>query len=369
MSKSDPFAPINGDSSRPAKRKARAIVLPVPADAPGPPSEHFKLGKPSARWIYTDAAGGVLGYVLRFDGADEKQFRPLTCWRVSVGVKPEWRWESWPEKRPLYGLQSLAERPSASVIVCEGEKATDAAARLLPDFIAVTSPNGSKSADKADWSPLRERDVTVWPDADAAGLEYAQTVARCATAVGAKSVAIISPPTGIPVGFDAADALAAHWTPDRAAKLIAAATPFQSKGSRNAEAKVEQRHQSEAGRRRRTPQRDTLIGLTDACELWHDADRIAYATFGVNSHREHWPIRSREFRMWLSGQFYDATGGAVGGQSLEDGIRILEARAVNHGPQYEPYIRIGRSAEILYLDLCDARWRAVEITGEGWSVV
>jgi putative DNA primase/helicase len=73
--------------------------------------------------------------------------------------------------------------------------------------------------------------------------------------------------------------------------------------------------------------------------------------------------------MWLSGQFYDATGGAVGGQSLEDGIRILEARAVNHGPQYQPYIRIGRPDEALYLDLCDAHWRAVEITPQGWSVI
>jgi hypothetical protein len=197
----------------------------------------------------------------------------------------------------------------------------------------------------------------------------ARTVAKRATDAGAKSVAIISPPAGVPVGFDAADALAARWTPDRAAELVAAATRFQSKGGRNAETKAEQRHRAEAGQRRRTPQRDTLIGLTESCELWHDADRIAYATFGVNSHREHWPIRSREFRMWLSGQFYDATGGAVGGQSLEDGIRILEARAVNHGPQYEPFIRVGRGGESLYLDLCDARWRAVEITGDGWSVV
>ena len=45
-------------------------VVPVPADAPPPPAEHFKLGKPSATWTYTDATGAVLGYVLRFDGAE-----------------------------------------------------------------------------------------------------------------------------------------------------------------------------------------------------------------------------------------------------------------------------------------------------------
>ena len=71
------------------------------------------------------------------------------------------------------------------MVICEGEKAADAATRLLPGFVAVTSPNGSKSAGKADWSPLRGRAVTVWPDADAAGLEYARQVAKLATAAGA----------------------------------------------------------------------------------------------------------------------------------------------------------------------------------------
>ena len=112
-----------------------------------------------------------------------------------------------------------------------------------------------------------------------------------------------------------------------------------------------------------------LIGLTEFFELWHDASRTAYATFTVNDHHEHWPVRSRDFRMWLSGRFYEETGGAIGGQALEDGIRILEARAVNDGPQYEPFIRVGRHGDKLFLDLCDARWRAVEITATGWSVV
>jgi putative DNA primase/helicase len=364
MTKPDPFAPIGAGGERTAK-SSWTIVVPVPADAPAPPREHFKLGKPTTTWIYTDAAGNMLGYVLRFDTVDGKNFRPLTFWRPTAGSKPEWRWESWPTKRPLYGLQQLAARPNAAVVICEGEKATDAAARLLPGDVAVTSPNGSKSASNADWSPLRGRAVTVWPDADTAGLEYARAVAKYALAAGATSVAIVSPPKETAVGWDAADALDAGWDTARAAKLIGAAklaAPPVAKSDGEAKSGA-------SGGRRRTPQRDTLIGLTDACELWHDADRIAYATFAVNSHREHWPIRSREFRMWLSGQFYDATGGAVGGQSLEDSIRILEARAVNRGPQYEPYIRVGRGAESLYLDLCDARWRAVEITGAGWSVI
>ena len=48
-----------------------------------------------------------------------------------------------------------------------------AAARLLPDHVIVTSPNGAKSANKADWSPLAGRAAIIWPDADEAGRGYA----------------------------------------------------------------------------------------------------------------------------------------------------------------------------------------------------
>jgi putative DNA primase/helicase len=217
-------------------------------------------------------------------------------------------------------------------------------------------------------SPLRGRSVTIWPDADAAGLAYAKEAGKYALKAGATSAAIVSPPAGVTVGWDAADALAESWSEDRARALVEAAAPFEEALKRTATNSADTAGGGGNGRRR-TPQRDTLIGLTDGCELWHDADRIAYATFGVNSHQEHWPVRSREFRMWLSGRFYEETGMAIGGQALEDGIRILEARAVNEGLKYQPFIRVGRHGKQLYLDLGDVHWRAVEITASGWSVV
>jgi putative DNA primase/helicase len=73
--------------------------------------------------------------------------------------------------------------------------------------------------------------------------------------------------------------------------------------------------------------------------------------------------------MWLSGRFFEETGAAIGGQALEDGIRILEARAVNDGPECVPATRIGRADDRLYLDLGDPSWRAVEVDANGWRVV
>ena len=262
MSKPDPFTPIgDGAATHQAKGSAAwSIIMPAPVDAPAPPAKHFKLGKSSAQWTYTNPAGAVLGYVLRFNVPGEKQFRPLTLWRRGSAGKHEWRWESWPPERPLYGLQQLAERPLAPVVICEGEKATDAAARLLTGFVVVTSPNGAKSAGKADWSPLRGRSVIVWPDADVAGLEYAQAVVKAVKGVGAKSVAMIAPPAGVPLGWDAADAAADGWDGARAAALVAAAQDASIEAGSPSEP---DNHGAAGGGRRRTPQRDTLIGLTE----------------------------------------------------------------------------------------------------------
>jgi putative DNA primase/helicase len=50
------------------KDEGECIML-VPANAPPMPSEHPKLGKPSGRWPYRDAAGRLLFEVWRFDPA------------------------------------------------------------------------------------------------------------------------------------------------------------------------------------------------------------------------------------------------------------------------------------------------------------
>ena len=127
-----------------------------------PPHKH---GTPSLFWEYKDAAGDLLKYVARFDLPDgSKQILPLT-----PDGNGGWAWKGLPEPRPLYGLNKLATNPTASVLVCEGEKAADAAQTLFPMHVCTTSPNGANSAHKADWSPLAGRNVILWPDNDTEG--------------------------------------------------------------------------------------------------------------------------------------------------------------------------------------------------------
>ncbi|MBN8728732.1 MAG: DUF927 domain-containing protein [Xanthomonadales bacterium] len=202
------------DARAPAAGKPdAALVSPIPDGAPPAPQTHSRHGRPSQTWTYRDAAGRALFHVVRFDTADGKQVLPLSLWDEGGAVR--WHWRGVPQPRPLYGLDHLAARAGALVVVCEGEKDTDAAGSLLPDCVAITSPNGSRSAGAADWSPLRGRRVVVWPDADEPGSEYARAVVKHARKAGAVVAAVLDLDAlaelrgaALPVGWGAADALA-----------------------------------------------------------------------------------------------------------------------------------------------------------------
>ena len=158
-----PFAPLKSDEIEPLAIPLPdgELVLPVPADAPPMPQVHFALGLPRRR-VYRDDAGAVLFAVSRFDQADgTKHFMPLTLWRDAKDLR--WRWKSVPAPRPLYNLDRLAARPSAPVIVCEGEKSAEAASLVFPNSVATTSPGGANASENADWSKLRGRKVLIWP--------------------------------------------------------------------------------------------------------------------------------------------------------------------------------------------------------------
>jgi hypothetical protein len=196
---------------------AETCIMPAPHEAPAHAFHHPKWGKPSAIYVYRDRNGAVLGYICRFETEDGKQILPLTYWHTAQGAG--WRWKGFPEPRPLYGLDKLAAYPNRPIIICEGEKAADAAQQLIPDHVCITSPGGSNAAHKADWSPVKDRKVYIWPDCDEPGRKYADSVARILSQHN--QVRIITPPVDKPAGWDAADALAEGWDRTPVEKLIA----------------------------------------------------------------------------------------------------------------------------------------------------
>jgi len=147
--------------------------------------------------------------VCRFPG---KKIRPL-WWSGS-----RWEWKAPPAPRPLLNLEQLRSR-TGTVLIVEGEKAADAAARLFPKAVVTTWPSGCKAIDKADWSPLQGRRVILWPDADQPGQQAMDQLAHRLLHLPVDRVQMVTPPADAPEGWDLADAT---WSPDEAAAFIKA---------------------------------------------------------------------------------------------------------------------------------------------------
>ena len=195
-----------------------AAVMPVPSDAPPPPAAHFKHGKPSLVHEYRNIDGALLGYIWRCDPeGGKKQILPLTYCENAEGRRM-WRFLSFPKPRPLYGLELLVV--GKRVLIVEGEKAADAARRIVGDaFTVVTWPGGAQAVSYADWSALAGRDVMIWPDADKAGRDAAAQIVIQLRHHRA-TVRVVDLPEGLSDGWDLADAEAEGWDARRVLDVI-----------------------------------------------------------------------------------------------------------------------------------------------------
>lgn len=146
--------------------------LPNPLDL-----MHFRYEqKPSNYWAYHDKNGNTIGFTCRFDLLDGK--KDVLPYSFKQQISPDglplgnavWRWSELDKPRPLYNLHQIYSRPNDTVLLVEGEKTADAAAKYFPHLICVTWIGGSDNVKYTDFSPLENRNVICWPDNDLPGL-------------------------------------------------------------------------------------------------------------------------------------------------------------------------------------------------------
>lgn len=257
----DAIADLGGGAFEEARERERPAVvldpggkwvpmLPVPPDAPdliadgdwtvpifNPKSGRMTRLKTTRRDAYHAADGALLGYVLRADITDRatgkvRKWTPAVTWCIGPNGNRQWCLQPFPEPRPLLGLDDLAAKPGAPVLVVEGEKCRAAGAGAWPQYAVIAWPGGSHALRKVDWAPLGLRDVVLWPDADDAGRKamlgwrndagmFTPGVAHYAHRVGARSIRMVDT-SGQPRGWDIADALDEGMTPVQLAGWAAA---------------------------------------------------------------------------------------------------------------------------------------------------
>jgi hypothetical protein len=204
---------VSAETAKKPPRKISTPITPVPAEAPPPLDEHYELGPVTKRWAYRNSAGEMVFYVCRFDPnpvwernfeqapkgrniekPDHKSFRPLSYCEYEDGTR-RWSWVAPKSDIRLYNTDKLAANPTAQAIICEGEKAADAAQQIFPDRIAITWYSGAKAVGKAPWNALHQREVLIWPDHDEAGSKACQAVINQLRLAGCASVAVLDAKT------------------------------------------------------------------------------------------------------------------------------------------------------------------------------
>jgi hypothetical protein len=114
---------------------------------------------------------------------------------------------------------------------------------------------------------------------------------------------------------------------------------------------------------------DKLIEIAASAQLFRAPDGIGYADIQVEGHRETWPIRSKTFQSWLRRAYFEQTRRAPTAEAFASALGVIEAKAHYDSPEQSVFLRVGQHGDRYYIDLCDDRWRAIEIDADGWRVV
>ena len=180
-----------------------AQVWSASADDSGPifPASVGKNTRFADGWCYQFADGTQALWIARYDCLeDRKTFRPFH-------YTPEgWRMGDPQGLLPMYNLPAVTNRPPRVVLIVEGEKTAEAAARIFPDVTPTTNAHGANSVQRTDWWPLKGRTVLIWGDHDPAGKAHVAALVEAIRNVGAASVRVVQIPSHWPSGWDLADA-------------------------------------------------------------------------------------------------------------------------------------------------------------------
>jgi len=140
---------------------------------------------------YTSKEGKLLGYSIRTleerldketgEMRQVKQVMPVTYCYNEAKNKSRWQLKGFfdeTDHKPIYNAHLLEENSNKPVLIVEGEKAADAAAKLLPEYNVISWMGGTGGVRKVDWSQLQGRNVVIWPDCDESGKLAANYIAN-----------------------------------------------------------------------------------------------------------------------------------------------------------------------------------------------
>lgn len=184
--------------------------MPLPNKLPQVGKEFSVFNPKRSRWTtYTPSMIFIYNrfLVLRIEMQGGKKITPVIGFcQTPTQDSPIWTHVPAGEDRPLYKYT----QDFTQALLVEGEKAADAARRMVGDKLdVITWCGGGKAWKKTDWGPLKSRSVILWPDDDPQGIKTMKEIGTHLKKIGC-SVKTIQV-QGDKDGWDAADAETEKW--------------------------------------------------------------------------------------------------------------------------------------------------------------
>jgi len=313
---------------------------------------------------YRDEQGNLIYQNVRFlvtfnDGTTDKDFRPR---HFNAEGKAVWSLQG--VRRVPYRLPelvaALAKNPRRFVLAAEGEK--DVTALIENGFVATNFKNW-----RAEFNQyISGANVVLLCDHDRAGIRQADEAAKIIESAAASlRIVDLFADERLPEkhGRDVSDWLADGHTADELGKIIKQSPLVSANDKPNTKSNSAPKDEP------RKSQATRLMELTQDLKFFHTPSEECFAIVQVENHFENLRLNTKAFRAWLSRRFYEADNQTPNAQSLQDVINTLSGKALFDGECLETYIRVAEHDDAIFIDLCDANWRAVQITANGWKVI
>jgi hypothetical protein len=114
---------------------------------------------------------------------------------------------------------------------------------------------------------------------------------------------------------------------------------------------------------------EELMKIANSATYFHTNDKKAYADVFINEHRVTYPLRSKNFKLWLMHKVFLKYKNVPSNYVMTDTLNALEGKAIFEGECRQIYNRLAEYEGKIYIDLGSSDWTAVEVSSSGWQIV
>lgn len=317
---------------------------------------------------YTDQDGTLMFQKVRFEPKDFVLRRP------DPDKAGDWIWNMQGVFPVLYKLPSViaAVDSKNTIFIAEGEKDCDNLSKS--GVIATCNPHGG-SKGNSKWLPLHTNSlrganrVVVIADKDETGRTHSIAIAEALYGVVGEVRILEMPDHSGREVKDYSDWLEAGGTPGEFKTLVEQAQLFKPAAPNDeVEPNILGDDDSDEDDEEAASIAEKLVRIAESFHLFQDEQGATYVDVPRGTGSEVLKVRAGRFAEWLGNEYRKKYRGVAKRGAIDDARTVICGVGSQRGLIEPVFIRVGKSAESIVVDLNDQQHRVVEITALGWSI-